>query len=288
MNSIVENGKAYKNVHKILGLLPYLILTLMLAVSMLPLIAMLGTSFRSPDTLYSTKGIFPEQWSVYFYEKVLGDIRVLNYFKNSFVAAAVTALTTVTMSILGGYAMARFNGKVRGIRLFTTFILMVQMFPTLQMIIPLFLTFNDLGVTNTWYTLLLAYPAFTLPMSLMMMQSFIEGVPVDMEQAGRIDGCNRLQVLFRLVIPIARPGIASAAILAFNHCWNEFLIALLLVKNDVHRTMPIGLHNYMQENNTDWGAIMAASVLMIIPILLFLNVLQKHIVGGLTMGAVKG
>lgn len=288
MSTTVAHNKKSKTLHKILGLSPYIILALMLGISMLPLIAMLGTSFRSQETLYSTRGIFPDEWSLGFYIKVLSDIRVLNYFKNSFMAAAGTALTSVAMAILGGYAMARFNSRVRGIKLFTTFILMVQMFPTLQMIIPLFLTFNGMGMTNKWYTLLLAYPAFTLPMSLMMMQSFIEGVPYEMEEAGRIDGCNRLQVLFRLVIPVAKPGIASAAILAFNNCWNEFLIALLLVKKDSHRTMPIGLHNYMQENNTDWGLIMAASVLMIIPVLLFLNVLQKHIVGGLTMGAVKG
>ncbi len=288
MSTTVAHDKTYKTLHKILGLSPYIVLTLMLAISMLPLIAMLGTSFRSEATLYTTRGILPDEWSLGFYKEVLSDIRVLNYFKNSFVSAAGTAITSVALAILGGYAMARFNGKVRGIRLFTTFILMVQMFPTLQMIIPLFLTFNSMGITNKWYTLLLAYPAFQLPMSLMMMQSFIEGVPYDMEEAGRIDGCNRMQVIFRLVIPVAKPGIASAAILAFNNCWNEFLIALLLVKKDEHRTMPIGLHNYMQENNTDWGLIMAASVLMIIPVLLFLNVLQKHIVGGLTLGAVKG
>lgn len=284
MNTAMQHGKA----HKILKLTPYLALTLMLAVSMLPLIAMLGTSFRSQDTLYSTRGIFPEQWSVDFYAKVLSDARVLNYFKNSFVASSVTAFTTVAMAVMGGYAMARFSGRVRGIKLFITFILMVQMFPTLQMIIPLYLTFTELSMVNRWYTLLLAYPAFTLPMSLMMMQSFIEGVPYEMEEAGRLDGCNRFQVLVHLVLPVSRPGIASAMILAFNHCWNEFLIALLLIKNDTYRTMPIGLHNYMQENNTDWGAIMAASTLMIIPILLFLNVLQKHIIGGLTLGAVKG
>lgn len=273
---------------RLLKLLPYVVLTLMLAVSMLPLISMLGTSFRSYENMYTTRGIFPSHLSLDFYHKVLGDSRILNYFKNSFLTAVATAVTTVLISILGGYCMARFRRRVRGIQLFITFVLMVQMFPTLQMIIPLYLTFSGAGIANKWFTLMLAYPAFTLPMSLMMMQSFIEGVPYEMEEAGRIDGCNRLQVIWKLVIPVARPGIASAMILAFNHCWNEFLIAMLLIKNDAHRTMPIGLHNYMQENSSDWGAIMAAATLMIIPILLFLNVLQKHIVGGLTMGAVKG
>jgi multiple sugar transport system permease protein len=125
-------------------------------------------------------------------------------------------------------------------------------------------------------------------MNLMLMQSFIEGVPYEIEEAGRIDGCSRMQAILWLVIPVSKPAIASSMILAFNHCWNEFLLAMLLVKNETSRTIPVGLHNYMQENISDWGSILAAAALMIIPVLLFLNVLQKHIVSGLTMGSVKG
>jgi multiple sugar transport system permease protein len=287
-NSFQLSPNLMQPLRKALRILPYVALAVMLAVSFLPLVAMLGTSFRSFENLYTTRTIFPDRLSLDFYRRVLGDPRIFRYFENSFITAAISAFVTVAMSIFGGYSMARYQRKVRGIRLFIVFILMVQMFPTIQMLIPLYLTFSGLGVTNGWYTLLLAYPAFTLPMSLMMMQSFIEGVPYEMEEAGRIDGCNKLQVILRLVIPVSRPGIASALVLAFNFCWNEFLIAMLLIKNDVYRTMPIGLNNYMQENGSDWGSIMAAATLMIIPVLLFLNVLQKHIVSGLTLGAVKG
>jgi len=113
-------------------------------------------------------------------------------------------------------------------------------------------------------------------------------VPYEMEEAGRIDGCSRLQVLTKLILPVSKPGIASMAILAFNHCWNEFLMAMILIKDDSFRTLPIGLQNYMQENSTEWGSIMAAATLMIIPVLAFLNILSKNIVGGLTLGTVKG
>ena len=272
----------------LIKIMPYLILTIMLTVSMLPLVSMLGSSFRSKETFLTTRTIFPKVWSTHFYQKVLSDPRILTYFKNSFFVSVATSALTAVISMFGGYSMARFQRRVRGIGLFTIFILMVQMFPTIQMIIPLYLTFQSLGVVNKAYTLLLAYPAFTLPMNLMMMQSFIEGIPYDMEEAGRIDGCTRLQVIWKLVLPVAKPGVATSLILAFNNCWNEFLVAMLLIKKDEYRTMPIGLHNYMQENINDWGSIMAASALMIIPVLLFLNVLQKNIVGGLTMGAVKG
>jgi len=278
-------GKVLK---KAISIAPYLLLIIMLGVSMLPLISMLGISFRTDETIWATRGIFPTEPSIEFYHRVLSDIRMVRYFGNSFYVALTTSLVTLVMALFGGYAMARFRRKVPGIRFFITFILMIQMFPTMQIIIPLFINFAELGIMNTWYTLMLAYPAFTLPMSLLMMNSFIEGIPTDIEEAGRIDGCNRFQVITKIVFPIAKPGIASVMILAFNHAWNEFLIALLLIRTDSYRTIPIGLHNFVQENHTDWGAIMAASTLMLIPILLFLNIVQKHIVSGLTMGAVKG
>ena len=274
--------------HSIFSLIPYLVLGVMLAITLLPLISMVGTSLRSFETMYTTRTIFPEKLSLDFYNRVLGDARVLRYFRNSFITAVVAASCTVLLSVFGGYAMARFRRRVPGIRFFIIFILMVQMFPVIQMLIPLYLTLSGYSLIDRSYTLMLVYPAFTLPMSLMMMQSFIEGVPYEMEEAGRIDDCNRMQVILKLVLPVSKPGIASALILAFNFCWNEFMIAILLIKNDRFRTMPIGLNNYMMENSSDWGSIMAAATLMAIPVLLFLNVLQKHIVGGLTMGAVKG
>ncbi|MCL2250242.1 MAG: carbohydrate ABC transporter permease, partial [Oscillospiraceae bacterium] len=268
-------SNSYKISRKVLSVAPYILLTIMLGLSMLPLISMLGISFRTDETIWATRGIFPPEPSIEFYRRVLSDARIIRYFGNSFYVALITSAVSLVLALLGGYAMARFKRKVPGIRFFVLFILMIQMFPTIQMIIPLFLNFVQLGIMNTWYTLLIAYPAFTLPMSLMMMQSFIEGIPNDIEEAGRIDGCNRFQVITKLVLPIAKPGIASVMILAFNHAWNEFLIALLLIRTDGYRTIPIGLHNFVQENHTDWGAIMAASTLMVIPVLLFLNIRKR-------------
>lgn len=285
----VSNIKRNNIIKKsLLNSVPYLFLIIMLGVSMLPLIAMLGASFRSQRTFMTTRTIWPQEWSVDYYKIVLSDVRIVNYFKNSFIVSLSVSLISVAISVLGGYSLARFEGRVRGVKFYSIFLLMLQMFPLIQILIPLYLIFDKLGVVNKPYSLIFAYPAFTLPMNLWMMKSFIEGVPYEMEEAGRIDGCTRLQTLFYLTIPVSKPGIASTAILAFNHCWNEFLMAMVMIKNDIYRTMPIGLQNYMQENVSNWGAIMAACALMIIPILVFLNVLQKNIVGGLTLGAVKG
>lgn len=284
----MKSNKVYAIRQSIVKSLPYLCLTIMLAVSMLPMISMLGASLRSKETFMTTRTIWPQVWALDFYKSVLSDGRVINYFKNSFIVSTLSCIVTTVFSVLGGYALARFEGNVKGIKFYSVFLLMLQMFPVIQLVIPLYLTFQKLGVVDKTYSLLFAYPAFTLPMNLWMMKSFIEGVPHEMEEAGRIDGCNRMQVLIKLVIPVSKPGIASTAILAFNQCWNEFLMAMILIKNDSYRTMPIGLQNFMQENSSDWGSILAAATLMIIPVLLFLNVLQKNIVGGLTLGTVKG
>ena len=283
-----NSSKIYFFRRRLVKLLPYLVLIAMLVLSILPLISMLGTSFRSKATLMTTSSIFPDEWSVYFYQNVLSDPRVVNYFKNSFVVSAVVCLLTLIISIPGGYCLARFGRKVKGISFYSIFLMMLQMFPIVQLIIPLYLTFTSLNMVNMPYTLICAYPAFTLPMNLWMMKSFIESIPYEMEEAGRIDGCSRLKVLLLLVIPVSKPGIASSAILAFNYCWNEFFLAMVMIKKDELRTMPIGLQNYIQESSSDWGSIMAASTLMLIPILLFLNLLSRNIVGGLTMGTVKG
>lgn len=272
----------------IITAIPYVLLTAMLAISLIPLVSMLGTSFRSRATLLTTRTIFPKEWSLEFYRSVLSDPRIVMYFKNSFVNSFITCIVTVFCSVLGGYALSRFGGKVKGITIVVVFLLMLQMFPTVQMIIPLYITFQNMKLINTPFVLLACYPAFTLPMNMWMMRSFIDSVPYEMEEAGRIDGCNRFQTITRIVVPVSKPGIASSAILAFNHCWNEFLLAMILIKKDNLRTMPVGLNNYMQENAADWGSIMAAATLMLIPVLLFLNVLQKNIVGGLTVGSVKG
>jgi multiple sugar transport system permease protein len=290
VSQLIQSSKLNKFVirRRIFEVIPYIILVFLLGVSLLPLIAMLGTSFRSYENMYTTRTIFPNRLSTDFYRRVLGDQRIYRYLWNSLRTAVVSAFVTVVFSVLGGYSMARFRKRVPGIKYYIFFILGFNMFPTMQMLIPLYLNFARLGVTNKPYSLMLIYPAFTLPMSLMVMESFIAGVPYEMEEAGRIDGCNRLEVIVRLVLPVAAPGIATALVLAFNHCWNEFLIALLLIKEDIHRTMPIGLNNYVQENISDWGSIMACATIMLIPVLLFLNILQKHIVSGLTMGSVKG
>lgn len=278
-----------KKIKKACGkILPYLILTAILFVTLLPVLSMFLTSLKSPDTILSSKSFFPEKVSVSYYAKVIRKSNFLTYMKNSLLIAVVVSFFSTAMSILGGYALSRYKAKVKGMKIYIVFLLALQMFPVVQLIIPLYLTFQKLGITNTHLAVIVAYATFTLPLNIWMMQSFFDGIPTELEEAGKIDGCSRIQSMILLVLPVAGPGVASVAIFAFNYCWNEYLLGSLLLKTDNLRTMTIGLQNFMQENTTDWGSLMAASSLSLIPVLLFLVLMQKNIIAGMTTGSVKG
>lgn len=235
----------------------------------------------------STKFI-PEEFSLHYYRNVLEKTHFSTYLANSLIIGVLVAAFSTMLSILGGYGLSRFKRRVRGLQFYTIFLLALQMFPVVQLIIPLYLTFQGMGITNTRLSVFIAYSTFTLPLNIWMMQSYFDGIPYELEEAGRIDGCSRLQCLYKIVMPISGPGISSVGIFAFNYCWNEYLLGSLFLKTDGLRTLPLGLQNFMQEQTTDWGSLMAASSLALVPVLIFLIFMQKHIIAGMTAGSVKG
>ena len=236
----------------------------------------------------SSTSFFPEEFSLDYYKNVLGKTHFLTYLINSVVIGVLVSLFSTLLSILGGYALSRFKKRVKGLKFYTVFLLALQMFPVVQLIIPLYLTFQKIGITNTRLSVFIAYSTFTLPLNIWMMQSYFDGIPYELEESGRIDGCSRFQCLYKLIVPVAGPGISSVSIFAFNYCWNEYLLGSLLLKTDGLRTLPIGLQNFMQEQTTDWGSLMSASSLAILPVLIFLVVMQKQIISGMMAGSVKG
>ena len=270
------------------GILPYAAMIFALGVILLPVVSMVMSSFKSPETFMSSTSFFPEKFSLDYYRNVLGKTHFLTYLINSVVIGVLVSLFSTLLSILGGYALSRFKKRVKGLKFYTVFLLALQMFPVVQLIIPLYLTFQKIGITNTRLSVFIAYSTFTLPLNIWMMQSYFDGIPYELEESGRIDGCSRFQCLYKLIVPVAGPGISSVSIFAFNYCWNEYLLGSLLLKTDGLRTLPIGLQNFMQEQTTDWGSLMSASSLAILPVLVFLVVMQKQIISGMMAGSVKG
>lgn len=273
---------------RIAAALPYALLAVAIALTLMPVASMVFTSLKSPETILASKSILPEELSLAHYRNVLSKSRFLVYLKNSFLIALAVSCCSTFVSVLGGYSLSRYLKKVPMLRYYVIFLLALQMFPVIQLIIPLYLSFQRVGITNTHASVVIAYLTFTLPLNIWMMQSFFNVIPAEIEEAGTIDGCSRLQCLFLLVLPVSGPGLAAVAIFAFNYCWNEYLLGSLLLKTDSLRTLPVGLQSFMQEHTTDWGSLMAASTLAVVPVLFFLVFMQKYIVTGVTAGSVKG
>jgi ABC-type glycerol-3-phosphate transport system permease component len=167
------------------------------------------------------------------------------------------------------------------------FLLILQMFPAMLIIIPLFISINKMGIHNTYFSIFLVYISFSLPLNIWMMQGFVDSIPMELEEAALIDGAGRYAILIKIIFPVVSPGVASVAIFAFNYCWNEYLFSSIFLKNDNLRTMTVGLQSFMAQNFTAWGPLMAASTIAVLPVTIFLIFMQNYIVKGLMAGAVK-
>jgi ABC-type glycerol-3-phosphate transport system permease component len=165
---------------------------------------------------------------------------------------------------------------------------MLQIFPSVLLLLPLFILFSSLNLNNTLYCLILAYTATNLAFSTWMMSGFFDSVPKELEEAGMVDGCTRFQTYYRIILPTSLPGIATVGIFTFINAWNEYTLASVLVQRKTIQTMTVGLQKFVEEFTTDWAALMAASSLAIIPTLVVLIVAQKYLIQGMTAGAVKG
>jgi multiple sugar transport system permease protein/raffinose/stachyose/melibiose transport system permease protein len=220
------------------------------------------------------------------YWTVLFNTNIPRDFLNSCIISGGATLVALLLAVFASYGFARFD--FRGKPLLQTFVLVGQLLPTAAIIVPLFITLRWLHLINTYWGLILVYTIITLPLSVWMLTSYIRGIPADLEEAATIDGASRLGVLFRITLPLAMPGIVAVVVYSFVTCWNEFVFALVFAQDQNVKTLPIGLAEFSTEFNTDWGGVMAASMVMTIPVALLFLAFQRLFVGGLTAGATKG
>ena len=265
----------------------YLLVALLIAVSMFPFLWMLVSSFKRLNELYTVPPTWiPETatWSNYL--NVLLESNVPRYFLNSLVISAGSTAIALVLAILASYGFARF--RFRGTSLPISLIIVGQLLPTAAIIVPLYVVLNYLGLLNTYLGLILAYLILTLPLSVFMLISYFKGIPVELEEAAIVDGASRLGVLLRITLPLSLPGVVAVVVYAFVTTWNEFIFALCFAMDSSTKTLPIGLAEFTTEFHTDWGAVMAASVIMTVPIAILFLAMQRLFVGGLTAGATKG
>lgn len=272
------------------GLPGWLILTasiLLVLVCLFPFWWMVLSSVKTLRELYTVPPIWwPAAPTWQNYRTVLFESNIPRYFLNSIIISVGSTALALVLAIFASYGFARFNFK--GKSLLQSFVLVGQLLPTAAIIVPLFVTLRVLNLVNTYWGLILVYMIITLPLSVWMLTSYFKNIPVELEEAAIIDGASRLECLFRITLPLSLPGLASVMVYAFVTTWNEFIFALCFATDSSVKTLPIGLAEFSTEFNTDWGAVMAASVVMTLPIAILFLSMQRLFVGGLTAGATKG
>ncbi len=252
-----------------------------------PALWILLTSLKS-DTELVQKPItyWPANATLNNYVQAFTDQPLLHYMGNSLIVALLATVCSLAVSACAAYAIARLNLKHR--RLVLTAIVASSMFPLVTLLVPIFETMRALGLLNTYFALVLPYVVLNLPVCTLVLVSFFQSIPRDLENAAMIDGCTRIGALVRVVVPLAAPGVFTAAILAFVNAWDEFLLALSLNSSASMRTLPVGITLYQGEFTFPWPIISAALVVAIVPIAVLIALFQERVVGGLTQGGLKG
>lgn len=255
--------------------------------TLFPVFWMLKISL-TPDRLLFSEGIvmWPSRITFDHYYAVLLEGSFPDYFINSFIVSFTTAAMVTIISALAGYALSRFRFK--GKTLIITLLLVTQMFPIVMVIAPLYDVLTTINLVDSLAGLILVYTAFNLPFACFLMQTFIDAVPVELEEAAMIDGCTRLQALEKVTLPLCLPGIGATLGFVFTAAWSELLFALMFINRQSQMTFPAGIMNFVTKFSVDWGQMAAAMILALIPICIFFAYIQKFIVQGLTAGALKG
>ena len=262
---------------------------LILVWALFPLLWMVSLSFKDPDTFRSAEPtFFPKTWVWDNYKTVFTDSLFTSAFRNSVGISLIATALAVIVAMFAAYAIARMNFP--GKKLLLSMALAIAMFPQAALVGPLFNLWRNLGIYDTWIGLIIPYLTFALPLSIWTMSAFFRQIPWEMEQAAQVDGATAWQAFRKVIVPLAAPGVFTTAILTFFFCWNEFLLAISLTSTDRARTVPAALSFFTgaSQFQSPITYIMAASVVVTIPVVILVLIFQRRIMAGLTAGAVKG
>lgn len=254
-----------------------------------PFYWMIVSSFKALEELLSTPanlGINFSKINFRAYHEVLFEHGFLRYISNSVYVSIITVVLSVGLATVGGYAATRL--RFRGQAFLSYSILVIYMFPAIVLVIPLYVVFSKMGLRDSLHTLILVYLAQTLPVALYMLRSYFQNLPVEIEHAGLTDGCTRLGVIWRIIIPLSAPALASVALYTFMIAWNEFLFAFMFLDTPEKFTLSRGVVQLASSVHLSKQLVMAASVMVTFPIVILFLLFERHLVRGLTAGAMKG
>ena len=259
----------------------------LLGAAAFPLYWMLVTSLTPSSELFAANArLLPTLSEFGVYREAFHGTAVTTWVRNSLIVAVGTTLVSLALAVLPAYALSRF--RFRGIGLVGFGLFMTQMLPEAMLVVPLYAIFGNLGLLNTLTGLILANAAFTVPVITWILKGAIDGVPIDIEEAARIDGCSRLDIVLAVVLPLVAPTLAAAAVIAFFHGWNEYVFAQTLISDEGLRTASVGLAGFVGELSTPVHTVMAIGLMYTLPAVVFYLFVQRYVVAGMTAGGVKG
>jgi ABC-type glycerol-3-phosphate transport system permease component len=262
-------------------------LLLMMLWTAIPFYWMVATSLKHDKEIYGYEAtLIPNQPTLASYRTIFQDTPYLLFLRNSTIVAVGSTLLSMVIACLGAYAIARLNFPGRA--LLARGLVLTYLVPTSLLFIPLFAIMSALRLTDTLHGLTIAYLGFDVPFCTWLLMGYFKSVPVELEEAALVDGCNRITALLRVVLPLALPALVVVTFFSFTHAWNEFLYAHVFTSTNSARTITTGLAIFMNEDVFFWGPLMASTIISALPPVLMFLVLQRWVVQGLTLGGVKG
>jgi multiple sugar transport system permease protein len=255
--------------------------------ALFPIYWMFITSIKTPMELYNLVPTFwPKKivWTSYI--TIFSDQKFLTNLRNSLIVATVVSFITISFSMLTAYAISKL--KFWGRKAMSKSILYAYLMPRTVLFIPLYILVCNIGLNNNIWALVLVYPTFTIPYATWMLTSYFGSIPTELEEAAVIDGCSKVGAMFRVVFPLSLPGIIATMIFTFTMCWSEYLYALVILTNEMSRTMPLALSDMIVNDTFAWGPLMAGAIVATVPVTIVYMCASRFLISGMTLGGVKG
>jgi len=269
----------------------WILVSLFMIYVLFPIYWLINSSFKTEKEIFLFNSTFyPHEFTCNNYRTVLfmrrGDVNFMAYFSNSLIVAMTTVILSIFIGGLAAYGISR--SKSRVIYILPLIFLAFSLTPPQAYVNPLYLMMKYLKLLDTKLSLIIIYTLFSMPLPIWFLSQYFKGIPEELEEAAKIDGCTRLQVISKIVLPLSSPGISVSAIFVFMFAWNEFFLAGIFTSTSGAMTLPIGIMNFQQLHSISWNLTTAASMLAVFPLVIIISIFQRYIIQGLTAGALKG
>lgn len=264
----------------------YIFIWIMVFLAVMPFIYVVLTALKSSEQIYDPDQIIPTYITLENFRQVLFQSNFVRYFMNSIFITVVTTVICMVLSVMAAYGLTRYY--IIGSEKLKMAVLMTRMFPGILLCIPFYIIMKQMQLIDSYVGLIMMYCSFTLPFAIWNTCAFFNTIPWELEEAAMIDGCGRLRSFFAVIVHVAKPGLFVTALFCFMSSWDEYMYASIFINTTLKKTIQVGMQDFVGQYSVDWGLLMSAVVISLIPLLLFFALVQKNLVDGLSSGAVKG